>query len=417
VLGLIILFRIHRALIFCIVITLSLLAVYTPTASAKTVSVPVTVRGLPSAVQVAVIVDGSQQGTIPGGGTKSFKVDSTKAHTFQVDPEIKGQCSSYENREVCSRHKCENNVWNLDVVSTQNCQTVPVCYDVWYCDPWNPTWCWWHYYCTYQQQCWTTTELTEKGHTFEYYTEHQVAVNDVHGQNVENWVRDGGSITLSGEQFIVTIDESNVREKHVFQAWMVNGARMESRNLALKIDKPYYVRAEYATETQFKVRVSSDYGNPTIDHAEGWYVRGQEATVSVEKELPAEGSMGALGGRMIFAAWRSPQGIESKDPSFTFAVQEPKTLVAEWKTDNSQPMTILAGIAGAIVVLVVIFALYRTGRLSKPPPAPPPPAAEATELKRARAEIEKLKQELQEMKRPARRKKKPPPPAAESAST
>ena len=413
-------FRIHRALIFCIVITLSLLVVYTPQAAAATVSIPITIKGMPSSVQVSVIVDGSQQGTIPGGGTKSFKVDKSKAHTFQVDPEIKGQCSSYENREVCSRHKCENNVWNLDVVSTQTCQTVPVCYDVWYCDPWNPGWCWWDYYCTYEQQCWTSTELTDKGHTFEYYTEHEVAVSDVHGQNVDNWVRDGGSITISAQQSVATIDESDVKEKDVFQAWIVNGARMTSRDLPLKVDKPYYAKAEYATETQFKVKVSSEFGNPTIDHTEGWYMRGQEASVSIEKELPAEGFMGMLGGRAVFVAWRSPQGVESKDPTYTFTVQEPKSLVAEWKTDNSQPMTILAGIAGAIVVLVVIFALYRTGRLSRPSPPPPAAAAKAepTELEKTQAEVESLKEELERVKkRSVRGKKKPPPPAAGTTST
>jgi len=410
-------FQIHRALIFCIVITLSVLVVYTPQAAAATVSIPITVKGMPSSVQVAVIVDGSQQGTIPGGGTKSFKVDKSKAHTFQVDSEIKGQCSSYENREVCSRHKCENNVWNLDVISTQTCQTVPVCYDVWYCDPWG--WCWWDYYCDYQQQCWTSTELTDKGHTFEFYTEHEVVVSDVHGQNVDNWIRDGGTVTLSAPESVPTVEESNIRERDIFQAWMVNGARMTGRDLPLKIDKPYYAKAEYVTETQFKVKVSSDFGNPTIDHAEGWYMRGQEASISVEKDVPAEGFMGMLGGRATFVAWRSPQGVESKNPAYTFTVQEPKSLVAEWNIDNTQPMVILGGIFGAIIVLLVVLALLRSGRLSRPPPPaqplpPPPPllteAAGPTELEKTQAEVESLREELEEVKkRRVRRKKKPPP--------
>ena len=410
-------FQIHRALIFCIVITLSLLVVYTPQAAAATVSIPITVKGMPSSVQVAVIVDGSQQGTIPGGGTKSFKVDKSKAHTFQVDSEIKGQCSNYENREVCSRHKCENNVWNLDVISTQTCQTVPICYDVWYCDPWG--WCWWDYYCDYQQQCWTSTELTDKGHTFEFYTEHEVVVSDVHGQNVDNWIRDGGTVTLSAPESVPTVEESNIRERDIFQAWMVNGARMTGRDLPLKIDKPYYAKAEYVTETQFKVKVSSDFGNPTIDHAEGWYMRGQEASISVEKDVPAEGFMGMLGGRATFVAWRSPQGVESKNPAYTFTVQEPKSLVAEWNIDNTQPMVILGGIFGAIIVLLVVLALLRSGRLSRPPPPaqplpPPPPllteAAGPTELEKTQAEVESLREELEEVKkRRVRRKKKPPP--------
>jgi hypothetical protein len=407
-------FRIHRALIFCIVITLSLLVVYTPQAAAATVSIPITVKGMPSSVQVSVIVDGSQQGTIPGGGTKSFKVDKSKAHTFQVDSEIKGHCSSYENREVCSRHKCENSVWNLDVVSTQNCQTVPVCYEVWYCDPWNPGWCWWDYYCNYEQQCWTSTELTDKGHTFEFYTEHEVAVSDVHGQNVDNWVRDGGSITLSAQQSVATIDESDVKEKDVFQAWIVNGARMTSRDLPLKIDKPYYAKAEYATETQVRVKVTSDYGNPTVDNPDGWYMKGHEATVSIEKELPADGVMGALGGRRIFVAWRSPQGVESKEPTFTFSVQQPTTLRAEWRADDSMPITILSALGIIIIAALAVFVLYSRGVFKSKAAK-----AEPTELEKAKAEIERLKQEQEERpaKRRLARKKKPPPPAAETTST
>lgn len=247
-----------------------------------------------------------------------------------------------------------------------------------------------------------------------------MAVSDVHGQNVDNWVRDGGSITLSAQQSVATIDESDVKEKDVFQAWIVNGARMTSRDLPLKIDKPYYAKAEYATETQFRVKVSSEFGNPTIDHADGWYKKGQEATISVQKQVPMEGFMGALGGRALFDGWLGPAGVESKSPTYAFAVQEPMSLLAMWKTDTSQPMTILAGIAGAIVVLVVIFALYRTGRLSRPSPPPPAAAAkaEATELEKIQAEVESLKEELERVKkRSVRGKKKPPPAKTETTGT
>jgi nucleoid-associated protein YgaU len=147
---------------------------------------------------------------------------------------------------------------------------------------------------------------------------------------------------------------------------------------------------------------------------DGSYIKGHEATVSIEKELPADGFMGALGGRRIFVAWRSPQGIESKDPTFTFAVQQPTTLRAGWRADDSMPITILSALGIIIIAALAVFVLYSRGVFKSKAAK-----AEPTELEKAKAEIERLKQEQEE--RPAKRrpvrKKKPPPPAAETTST
>jgi len=149
---------------------------------------------------------------------------------------------------------------------------------------------------------------------------------------------------------------------------------------------------------------------------DGSYIKGHEATVSIEKELRADGFMGALGGRRIFAAWRSPQGIESKDPTFTFAVQQPTTLRAEWRADDSMPITILSALGIIIIAVLAVFVLYSRGVFRSKAAK-----AELTELEKAKAEIERLKQEQEEMKRPAKRrlarKKKPPPAKTETTGT
>lgn len=397
-------FRIHRALVFCILIGGSLLLAYTPSAAAATVSIPVSIKGLPPEFLVAITVDGVQQGTIPGGGSRSFKVDSKKPHTFQLDAEIKGPCASYEGKSVCSRYKCTSNLWNLDVISTQNCQSVPVCYEVYVCDYWG---CYWDYYCSYEQQCWSTTELSEKGHTFEYFAEHHVIVDSVHGQNVDDWIKDGADLNISADESVVLRDETNVKERDIFQAWIANGASIESRNLALKIDKPYYIRAEYQTETRVRVRVSSDFGNPTTDNPDGWYTKGQEATVSIEKELPLEGFWGMLGGKRVFTAWQGLGGTESRQPTFSFTVNEPTDLSAQWTTDNSAPMFWLGvlGVALAIVIALFILMLYRKRRT--------PEAKETGELEKAKAEIEELKTEMEDLKAKKHAAKKKEPEAEE----
>jgi hypothetical protein len=112
-----------------------------------------------------------------------------------------------------------------------------------------------------------------------------------------------------------------------------------------------------------------------------------------------------LGGRAVFVAWHTPQGVESRDATYTFTVQNSVPLVAEWSVDNSQPMTIIAVAAGAIVVLLAVLTLYRTGHLLGAKAK-----VEPTDLEKAKAEVESLKGELEDArKRRVTRRKKPPP--------
>ena len=255
--------RDSRTLIFCILAISSLLLVYGPRpVAAATIGIPITIKGLSPQLSTSVIVDGKQQGTMAGGGTKSFNVDKSKAHTFEVDAEIKGNCATYEGTDVCTKYSNSNNVWTLDTISTENCQEVPVCYDTYYyCDYYG--YCWYEPYCTYENQCWTTTELADKGHTFAYTVEQEVVVNDLHGQNTDTWQAVDSNVNLSAGQPVVLIDDSTTKARDIFVRWVVNGAPMQGNTIALKADKPLYIKAEYETETSLKVRLSSDLGNPT----------------------------------------------------------------------------------------------------------------------------------------------------------
>ena len=350
-----------KRLLFCVFIIASFTLVRTPQAvAAATFSIPITIKGLPADKSVSVTIDGKQVGTISGGGTKSFTVDKKSSHTFQVDAQVPGICSTYAGKSVCSRYKNPNNVWTVDLIKTQDCEMVPVCWTVYVCDC---CCCWWEYYCGTQQYCWTETELSEKGHTFEYNTEHEVLVEDAHGQNSQKWVAADSELNVWAVESHVVKDESNVKERDVFQDWLVNGVPMETRNLVMKIDAPYYFKAEYGTETQYRISLSSEFGNPTVDSTKGWYMKGQEAAVSVEKEVPMDGWMGALGGKEVFAAWRSGNGVVSKSPTYTFSVDEPVALRAEWRQDTFQPIAILGALIFAVAAALVVFLLYSRGRL------------------------------------------------------
>jgi hypothetical protein len=340
------------------------LTFYSPRAvAASTFTIPISIKGLPPELSSAISVDGKPSGTIPGGGVKSYTVDKKSSHTFQVDAEIKGACQTYEGKTVCTRYKSPNNVWTVDIVKTRECSLVPVCYEVWYCDC---CCCWWDYVCTMQEYCYSESELSEKGHTFEYYTEHQVMISDVHGQNIDKWYKDGADLSLTATESVVITDQSDVKEQDIFQKWMVNGVPSEGKILTFKVDEPYYIEADYQKEIQYKISVSSPYGNPVMDNSKGWYMKGQDASVSVEKDLPMEGLMGALGGKEVFVAWHSAKGIESRDPTFAFAVEEPTKLRAEWKEDYTLPTIIAVILVVLIALILVIFGLYRRKRIFAP---------------------------------------------------
>jgi hypothetical protein len=319
--------------------------------SSQTTAVTITAEGLPANLSVTISVDGKEVGSIPGGASKSFDVDKTVAHVFLADAQVIASCTSYEGNSVCSRYACAENRWIAEVGKTESCETVPVCVRVGF-----------KLVCTYEQQCQTATDLKEKTHTFEYAREHELVVSDAHGQNLDKWYRAESDASISAEEYVVTKDNSEVRERDIFQDWVVNGVRIESRTLSLKMDQPYYVASEYQTETQYRVRVTSEFGQPTTDNPAGWYVKGQEATIQVEQQIPSQGWLGTLGEKMVFVAWHSLRGTESQTPKFTFAVEEPVILRAEWRTDYTQPIAIIT-IVAAVIVGALVFTLYKSGRL------------------------------------------------------
>jgi hypothetical protein len=331
--------------------TQALMFLGTSSTSSQTTAVTIKADGLPADLSVTISVDGKEAGSIPGGASKSFDVDKAVPHVFLADAQVIASCTSYEGKSVCSRYACAEHRWIAEVGKTETCETVPVCVRVGF-----------RLVCTYEQQCQTATDLKEKAHTFEYAAEHELVVSDAHGQNLDKWYRTESDASISADESVVTKDDSNVRERDIFQDWVVNGVRIESRTLSLKMDQPYYVRSEYRTETQYRVRVTSEFGQPTIDNPAGWYVKGQEATITIEQQIPAEGWVGAVGGKMVFVAWHSLRGIESQTPKFTFAVEEPVILRAEWRTDYTQPIAIIT-IVAAVIIGALVFALYKSGRL------------------------------------------------------
>lgn len=165
--------------------------------------------------------------------------------------------------------------------------------------------------------------------------------------------------------------------KTVFLEWS-DGQAANSRTATPNQDTT--LTAEY--KTQYLLTVDSPMGDP---QGSGWCDKGASATFSVESPQPEEGFFGSLGGKTVFQSWTGDSAADTATASVT--MDGPKTVQAEWKTDNSQPYMILGGIGAAIAVAIILVFLFIRRRGAMPPPPPviptrpaiPPPQPAATQ--------------------------------------
>ena len=143
--------------------------------------------------------------------------------------------------------------------------------------------------------------------------------------------------------------------RYVFVQWS-DGSKDTSRTVASEA-------ASYTAtfKTQYELQVVSDLGDP---QGSGWYDAGSQATFSVTTPQPETGFFGTLGGKVAFQRWTG----DSTDSSSSASVQMdgPKTVTAQWTTDDSQPYMILGGLAAAILVVIVVAVLMMR-RKGRPP--------------------------------------------------
>ena len=128
-------------------------------------------------------------------------------------------------------------------------------------------------------------------------------------------------------------------------------------------------------KTQYELKVVSDLGDP---QGSGWYDAGSIATFSVTSPQPETGLFGSLGGKVIFQRWTgcsTPNTAQHRTADIV--MDSPKTVQAQWTTDNSVPYMILGGIGLALVVVIILALLLMRRKKAPAPsyaPAPPPPS-------------------------------------------
>jgi len=138
----------------------------------------------------------------------------------------------------------------------------------------------------------------------------------------------------------------------VFAKWS-DGQMSNSRTLTPTDDTT--LKAEYTI--QYLLTVNPLIGNP---QGSGWYDQGSTATFSVMSPWPLGGFLGMFGGKYVFRSWSGDSTAATTSASVT--MNGPKTVIAEWSTDNTMPYIILGAIGAAIIVVVVLtITLKRKG--------------------------------------------------------
>lgn len=144
--------------------------------------------------------------------------------------------------------------------------------------------------------------------------------------------------------------------RYVFVQWS-DGSKDTSRTVTASEAANYTA----TFKTQYELQVVSDLGDP---QGSGWYDAGSQATFSVTTPQPETGFFGTLGGKVTFQRWTGDSTDSS--PSASVQMDGPKTVIAKWTTDDSQPYMILGGLAAAVLVVIVVAVLMMR-RKGRPP--------------------------------------------------
>jgi uncharacterized membrane protein len=329
-----------------------------------TATITVSTQGFPSDYSSDLILDGRTVGSITGGGTAKFQIKGDDVHTFQVN--------SYVNGKSGERFYTKSSSWTSEKgkevsVTTYQEQYGPL---VFYGSGYygtssissgnttvdlhprprpHPSPIWFYYYPYYVPSTQTVIQPFDQSYTFAYETQYQLTVQNDFGGSVSEsgWYVDGSSVNLNTDPMV----QSSQDTRHVFVAWTLNGADMNTAQTTITMNQPYSAIAKYTK--QYYVDVRSDYGNPS---GSGWYDEGSKATIQVDKELPLDGLSGALGGKRVFDHW-SGAGTASGANIAEISVDAPKLVAANWSVDMTWPYVIMVLLVSAIVV--VILALFR----------------------------------------------------------
>jgi len=183
----------------------------------------------------------------------------------------------------------------------------------------------------------------------------------------------GGGFYPSGEIATISLSQSEVvvkpnKIRKVFEGWNTFGARTMNQdislgkldpiaqNLLVFVDKPLNITTNW--QTQYYLDVQSQEGKVK---GSGWYDLGRMVPISVDQRSTPPGMWSVK----VFDRWTGD--VTSSNLNERVIMNQPKSVIAEWKTDNSPGIingVILAGIVG-IAALVYTKTQKNKGNSKK----------------------------------------------------
>lgn len=170
----------------------------------------------------------------------------------------------------------------------------------------------------------------------------------------------GSGFYPEGEIATITLSQNEVvvqpnKVKKVFAGWNTFGARTMNQDITLNVDDPaaqnLLVFVEHPLnvttnwKTQYYLDVQSQEGKTK---GAGWYDVGRMVPISIDQRNTPPGMWSSS----VFDKWTGD--IESREMNERVVMNDPKTVIAEWKTDNTPGIingVILAGVGGIAALI------------------------------------------------------------------
>jgi len=143
--------------------------------------------------------------------------------------------------------------------------------------------------------------------------------------------------------------------RYVFVQWS-DGSESASKSVKVTQSATYVAKLK----AEYLLTVNSPYGNP---QGAGWLEKGSLATFSVASPSRAEGLLGMLGGEYVFDHWSGDSTVTTSSASVV--MDGPKTVTAEWRTDNTMAYLAMGAVA-VILIVTVVLMFMRRGRRTRP---------------------------------------------------
>jgi hypothetical protein len=197
---------------------------------------------------------------------------------------------------------------------------------------------------------------------FVYALQHCLKIESPHPVDGSGWYTPGEVVPITAPSEVEATKDSRA----VFRGWSGDYMGGDPK-ISVMMDKPKRIVAEYVT--QYLLTVNSPLGSP---QGSGWYDDGSSATFSVASPVSVEGLMGMLGGKYTFDHWRGDSTATTAAVSVT--MDGPKTVNAEWRTDNTMPYAMIGALVGIIVIIALALVLVMRRRKA-PTKSNMPPAS------------------------------------------